>query len=507
MDADSYAKCACDACGARVEFPLSAAGASVSCPHCGGLTTLRRPPAEGPPATDGRGLTEEEVLSAFTGAIGQPPVSPFYKTGLVVVAFAMILLPLVYLAMIGAGGWSLYWWATHFKDVFGIEAGGTRLLFFKLVVYYGPLLVGGIIVLFMIKPLFWRPPPHAQPLALNRESEPVLFAFIERICDLVGAPRPRRIDIDCNLNAGAGFRRGMRSLFSDDLVLTIGLPLVAGMNTRELAGIIAHEFGHFTQGFAMRLTFVIRSVNGWFFRVAYMRDAWDHALEEWAAECKDGWSLIVVTCAQLGVWGTRLVLKLLMLAGHLIGCFMLRQMEYDADRYEIKVAGSAAFESATRRMHVLGISLKNSYKTMRVAFNLNHELPENFPAWLIRQDAELPASDKVKAEDTMGLDPTGLFDTHPSNGDRIRCARQAGEPGVFQLEAPATVLFSNFDVVARQVTMLHYEDDLGIPLNTVKLRPLESGASAPVMDALPEPPAPELEAALANSKFKLKSRA
>ncbi len=42
----------------------------------------------------------------------------------------------------------------------------------------------------------------------------------------------------------------MGSLWGNDLVLTIGLPLVAGLSAKEFAGILAHEFGHFTQGLA-----------------------------------------------------------------------------------------------------------------------------------------------------------------------------------------------------------------------------------------------------------------
>lgn len=64
----------------------------------------------------------------------------------------------------------------------------------------------------------------------------------------------------------------------------------------------------------------------------------------------------------------------------------------------------------------------------------------------------------------MGLEPSGLFDTHPSNGDRIRRARLAQEPGVFQLDGPATTLFANFEVLAKQVSVLHFSDDLGLPV-------------------------------------------
>lgn len=62
----------------------------------------------------------------------------------------------------------------------------------------------------------------------------------------------------------------------------------------------------------------------------------------------------------------------------------------------------------------------------------------------------------------MGLRRTKALDTHPSDGDRIRRARRAEEPGQFHSELPATSLFANFEMISRQVTCLHYADDLGI---------------------------------------------
>ena len=35
-----YSKCSCEHCGAHIEFPDDAAGATVACPHCQGQTTL-----------------------------------------------------------------------------------------------------------------------------------------------------------------------------------------------------------------------------------------------------------------------------------------------------------------------------------------------------------------------------------------------------------------------------------------------------------------------------------
>jgi hypothetical protein len=331
---------------------------------------------------------------------------------------------------------------------------------------------GAVLVFFMIKPLFARRASHAQPLALNPGAEPLLFAFVTKLCQTVGAPFPTRIDIDCQLNASASFRRGAFSFLGHDLVLTIGLPLVAGLSLREFAGVLAHEFGHFTQGFGMRLTYVIRSVNGWFARVVFERDAWDLMLEE-AAQVQDARLAILIGFARLGVWFSRQWLKLLMWIGHSIGCFMLRQMEYDADSYQFKLAGSAAFENTMRQLHILGATLDRTYKDLRTSWNLNRRLPDDFPAYFLKHAGQVSAAERTRLEDTMGLAPSGLFDTHPSNGDRIRRARQAGEPGVFDLDAPATVLFSNFVIPARQVTVLHYHDDLGIPVEMALLVPVE----------------------------------
>lgn len=67
----------------------------------------------------------------------------------------------------------------------------------------------------------------------------------------------------------------------------IGMPLVAGLDMRQFAGVLAHEFGHFSQGVGMRLTYIIRSISHWFTRVVYERDSWD----EWLARSTDNLDL------------------------------------------------------------------------------------------------------------------------------------------------------------------------------------------------------------------------
>ena len=142
-----------------------------------------------------------------------------------------------------------------------------------------------------------------------------------------------RIEVDNQMNASAGFDAGMFKLVRNRLVLTIGVPLVAGLDTSQFAGVLAHEFGHFTQGAGLRVTYIVRSINFWFVRVVYERDAWDQWLEETASELdfRIGW---ILQLARVAVFLSRRILWFLMMIGHIVSGFMMRQMEYHADAHE-----------------------------------------------------------------------------------------------------------------------------------------------------------------------------
>ncbi|MBW8885983.1 MAG: M48 family metallopeptidase, partial [Planctomycetia bacterium] len=176
-----------------------------------------------------------------------------YQLGILLTTIFMIVLPLVYVAVIGLVCLLVWWHMTHNHVILGAARGRGAIL--TLIIYLAPLVIGGIVIVFMFKPLFAPPAKEGRRRSLTPTSDPLLFEFVERICGLVGAAMPRRIDVDCDINASASFRRGWLSLIlGHDLVLTIGMPLAAGLSLQQFAGVLAHEFGHFSQGAGMRLT-------------------------------------------------------------------------------------------------------------------------------------------------------------------------------------------------------------------------------------------------------------
>ena len=56
-DDAKFAKCACESCGGRIEFPVELDGTNIECPHCHFNTTLSRPGAKPPQAKSNLALT------------------------------------------------------------------------------------------------------------------------------------------------------------------------------------------------------------------------------------------------------------------------------------------------------------------------------------------------------------------------------------------------------------------------------------------------------------------
>lgn len=398
--------------------------------------------------TPRRPIDEQAILAALDGRIAPVRSTPTYRIGILLTAAFMVLLPLVYVALIAAVAFGVYYHAVY--DLSMLELGRGRGKLAVLLVYLAPIVTGGLLILFMFKPLLSRSATREQWRALKPEDQPFLFAFVERVCDAVGAPVPSRIHLDCQVNASASFRRGMISFLGRDLVLTIGMPLVAGMTLRQLAGVLAHEFGHFAQGSGMRLTYVIRSINVWFARVVYERDQWDERLVVWSEsiDIRIGWIFYVTRAF---VWLTRKILWALMMAGHFVAGYMLRQMEFDADRYEARMSGSDEFAKTSRRLTELNIGYQGAMSDLRDYYR-EGRLADDVPALIVFNTKQLPPETQAKITEHVKTAKAKWHDTHPGDSDRIASVQREQAEGLFRVEAPASVLFRDYKTLCKFVT-------------------------------------------------------
>ncbi|WP_397571792.1 M48 family metallopeptidase [Schlesneria sp. T3-172] len=411
------------------------------------------------------------ILEAVEKKVPLPPVTHKYVMGLALTAAAVLLLPLLYFAMmiLLAG---LIFATVRYAD--HILPGWPALLRGTLVGLV--VLLGTGLLLALLKPFLARTAAIKRPRALRKEAEPFLFEYINRLCDALGAPRPTAIHITCDLNAAAEIRRrwtggGIRRGIS----LYIGLPLVAGMNLQQFTGILAHELGHFTQQTAMWLENMVRRTNHWLFTVAYERDAVDERLMQLSSM---GGLVAICSLAILAmIWVSRWILYAFAMAGTAISCLMSREMEFNADRCEVRMVGAKALASAMRRLRELDVAQQTSLRDIS-AFYDEGRLPDDIIALSVANAGFITPRVKSKIREMMTQQKSSLLDTHPSDRDRILAAERDGSPGQFPREIsgekfPATILFDRFREISKGVTEQFYRDSLNDKFSQRLIHPVE----------------------------------
>lgn len=397
----------------------------------------------------------ETIHAAFGEGFRVPKAGFGYRFAATLAAFFMLLLPILYVAIIGLVIVAMGYHAVYSLSIFEYTRG--RMIIFAVMLYAFPLLAGLLCVFFMFKPLFSRPARQMRERSLTRQGEPMLFALVDKVCKVVRAPRPKQINIDADVNASAAFRSGMWSLFiKGDLTLTIGAPLAAGFNVNQFVGVLAHEFGHFSQGGGMKMTYIVRSINHWFARVVFERDEWDQWLVDQVEDEESDFRIqLLFLLSQFFVFIARAVLWCLMMIGHIACSILLREMEYNADQFEIRLCGTKNFESTSRRMIELAVGNQKAQFDLIDQYIKGHRI-EDLPTLTVSYADSLSRQESEQVRQIVETEKTGILDTHPSDKDRIAAARRANADAVFDLDAPARMLFQHYTAVTRNVTTDFY---------------------------------------------------
>jgi Zn-dependent protease with chaperone function len=385
--------------------------------------------------------------------VARPPLSRQYKVGLCIVAIFMLLLPALYVALAAALAYGIYMFATLNSSMMDSRYA------YSVALYLVPLIAGCVLVVFMLKPLAFKFWGRERGIELRRQDAPEFHAFVANIAGMLNVPPPRTIWIDMNPNAGARFRRDLFA-FRSEPILIIGLPLLLELNTRQIASVIAHEICHLSQRTAMRLTWIIRTVNYWF---AYAVHG-PHIVEEflnWSSEL--GPLSIVLYTAKLFVWIARSILKLMLMSGHSVSCYMLRQMEFDADIAAARVAGSRTFEQILPKIEASIAAGPFMHDDLEFAAR-NRLMPDDITLLFSANCVHaMMAGFRGAAYVKLG-GYHKYMRTHPSDEERADCARREAADGLIRDESPATSIFKNFANVSKKFTVEWYRQVAGQPI-------------------------------------------
>jgi Zn-dependent protease with chaperone function len=207
------------------------------------------------------------------------------------------------------------------------------------------------LAVFMVKALvFIKRGGESDETEITAQQQPELFAFLYRLADEAGAPRPHRVFLSPRVNAAVFYDLSILNLvFPSKKNLEIGLGLVNVLTLGEFKAVIAHEFGHFAQR--------SMAVGSWVYigqqiaaHIVAKRDVLDRFLQglsnidlriAWV-----GWILRVI------VWSIRSLVETVFNGVVMAQRALSRQMEMQADLVAVSLTGSDALIHALARMNV-----------------------------------------------------------------------------------------------------------------------------------------------------------
>jgi len=319
---------------------------------------------------------------------------------------------------------------------------------------------------FMLKALFFiKKGAGSGGIELKRTEQPRLFAFLDRIADDAGAPRPHKIFITARVNAAVYYDLSLLNLlFPSRKNLEIGLGLVNMLNLSEFKAVLAHEFGHFGQR-SMAVGRWVYTTQQIAAHIVAKRDALDRFLRQlsrldiriaWI-----GWLLSVV------VWALRSVVdavfRLVLIAQRALS----RDMEMQADLVAVSLTGSDAIVQALHRLQAADDAWERTQNFLRGeaaaghpprnAFDVQKAIAERLP--LIYNDARYGDRPQVPAEGGAAFrvfsgelaQPPRMWSTHPMNHEREQNAKRT-YVFVTADERPAWLVFDDATGLRERMT-------------------------------------------------------
>lgn len=442
--------------------PVPSAGVRPDAATTPGLLDVG-PQADG--SQPSRKELQRQILTGLGGRIEDVELTSDYKFGATLLACVMVALVIIYILMTVGAGVFIAWFSLVAVNSLREAAAAGRGVIFPALVYFALWTAAVLMFVALVRPLFARGDGDERRRTITRDSDPLVHHFVERIAAAVGAPVPSRIDVNTDVNASAGFRGGLFRPSQSELVLTLGLSLVAGLNSQQFAGVLAHELGHFTQKSSVRLTMLVKRISmwmGWASSSAY----WDYKLAQFG-----GCLFLITFPARLLMRVPQWILRGLMMLSYLVCGYMVRQQEYDADRFETRVSGSACYETTARRLEVLGVAYRQSIGQLQ----FNHtegRLGDNLPLLVLSNARQLPEKVHRELRRHIAKGKTGLFDSHPCARERIEAARKENSPGIYHVDLPAHLLFTNFLGLARNATWDFYRGIFGPSFQQSEMHPI-----------------------------------
>jgi Zn-dependent protease with chaperone function len=330
---------------------------------------------------------------------------------------------------------------------------GAGLMFFSALILY-----------FLIKFIFTSQKIDRSHLTeITRDDQPRLFAMIDEIVAEVDTQKPKQVYLTPDVNAAVFYDSSFWSMFLPvPKNLVIGVGLVNTVTKNELRGILAHEFGHFSQR-SMKVGSYVYQVN----RVIYNLVNDDKKLDSFTGTLAEASAAVGIFAilASFVNRGIKEILKQLYIIVNKAYMGLSREMEFHADAIAASVVGYEPLKASLLRSPIADATysmalswadrkvpanqrVDNLYDVQHgIMFSLaarsNVPISNHFPN-------PLPTDEAWRSNSRLII--KDQWASHPSHEDRILRLTQTGFKSDVVEDAPASELFEDFKGLQQRFT-------------------------------------------------------
>lgn len=300
---------------------------------------------------------------------------------------------------------------------------------------------------------------------VTRQGQPRLFAFLDRLAAEAGAPRPKRVFLSPQVNAGVFYDLSVLNLlWPCRKNLEIGLGLVNVLTLGEFKAVCAHEFGHFAQRTMAvgRWVYVAQQIAS---QIIAKRDALDDLLARVSyLDLRVAW---IGWIMRLIVWSIRSLLESAFRVVVIAERALSRDMEMQADLVAVSLTGSDALVHALHKLAAADDALDRSFsffaseaaekRTPTDIFMIQSRVIEKMGLLLgdptYGRDPARPAShpEAHRLFKPEIAQPPRMWLTHPPNNEREENVKRIYIPDSID-DRPAWILFEDSGALREKIT-------------------------------------------------------
>jgi Zn-dependent protease with chaperone function len=132
--------------------------------------------------------------------------------------------------------------------------------------------VAAVLLIVVLLRALWTPMPAPQGRRVSRDQAPQLFKMLDKVSERTAGPRFDEVLVDGELHAAVVQRPRLGLLGWYQNTLVLGLPLLFLLSPRQLASVVAHEYGHMGGSQGKLAAWIYRTRRGWL-RLAELRES------------------------------------------------------------------------------------------------------------------------------------------------------------------------------------------------------------------------------------------